>query len=227
MPQKTRFSLSRLELNGIHPDDVVDTLEKTTYDDSTGIGILNVLYDQSTVDVLLVKRISTYINQFDFPNRAYQKQQIDFYNQSKFTLDFSTNLLYCQGSKSNFPIVKSFLKNCFSQNVRLAPVELRPYNVFKELKKKKVQFTVEDITIERFNFNNGAIGRFTAQIINNKVIKELFTEYENDLTKIVISVKREDNNFRAHLYNNAVIGIIGNDEDSNIESFNFLKTIIF
>ena len=227
MSHKARFAIQTIEFPQKKMSDVIALLSKAAYTDEAGIGILDLDNDDAQIDVVLMKRVPTFLNEYNFEQREYQKQQVYLYNQIKFTIDFSFGILYCLGPRGNLSIVKLFLKQHFGSLVDTQILEFTTYGIYTKLRKQKVRFKIDDITIDRFNFNDGAIGKFTAKIVDNQVVKELFAHYKSDLSKIVFSVNTQNVNFMLHIFNNGVVGIVSDDEDTTNDAFNFLKSILF
>lgn len=225
MSQRRRFSINEIKKFNFDIDALEANIEGNRYSEHTGLGIINYWLDDKLLSATLLKRVPTFINEYDLKTNQYEKRQINIFQEIIFEIDLTYKLVYTIGSQGNLPIVRSFLRSIFSDRIEFANLDFSPYKAFKLLKTEKIKFKVLEITIQEFEYF-GAVGRFSAAIHEKAVVADLLTKYKEGVEKIVLHVQIDGMGFITHVYPNGVFLIVS-DDSNHTDYFNSLKKILF
>jgi hypothetical protein len=226
MSHKARFAICKIQIIDTIQKNILGTLRASQYSEESGIGVIESSLDENLLTITLLKRVSTYVEEYDIQRHEYERRQIYIYQEIHFTMDFDYSILYTTGPNSNMPSVRSFLRFIFGTKLLFSSIEITPYTTYLQLKKSKVKFSIRNLCIDRFNYKDGAIGKYTAEIYDNSIIKELISEYKEEFSKMVFEINMGDEYFFAHVFSNGVFGIISY-EDNTGDYFNYIKSILF
>lgn len=220
MKKRKSYSINRLDL----PKDIVDIsfiLAGFQYDDATGYGITEIEIIGDVLSAVLIKRSFTYVNGFDIIKKEFEKKSISIFSEIRFFIDFEFKMLYTRGVLTNLLQVKSLLRNIFDFEFEISGLEIAPYKIYQALKKSKIKFEIQALTIEKFNYNDGAIGKYFASITDIKIGEELIKLYSDKVFKIVFKLY----DYQVFYLNNNTLSIVA-EEDEFEEKFQNFKTII-
>jgi hypothetical protein len=221
MKKRKSFSINRITFGNTNVNELSNFLGKLLYTDESGYGISNLEIVDKLISALLIKRNSTYIQEYNSLTQVFEKKSIFLYSRIFFHIDLEYNLLYTNGPASNLLQVKMVLRNLLNIDFQITGLDLPPFKIYQSLKNKKIKFQLSELSIDRFNFKEGAVGKYLAVISDTNIGVELIKLYRNDISKIVFTF----NNYRLLYYNNNIISIIGKayDIEENLQNF---KTII-
>lgn len=225
MSQRTKFTLNAFHNAGATIRSIKSAFGNNSYNEEAGIGILDFWSEGQIISATLLKRVPTFLNEYDVKNKAFEKRNVFIFQKVHFEIDIALSILYTIGSSSNLSLLKGFLKSIINEKIIISSITTPPFEVYTMLKKSKVKFQISNVSIEQFDYN-GAIGKFAAKITNTLMIKEIINNYKDQFSKIVFDIQYLDQTFSAHVYPNGIIGIITEVENEN-EQFYYLKQILF
>lgn len=204
-----------------------ETISGIVFSDDSGFGFSNVTLSENILSARVVKRTSTFINDYDNKSNEFLKKQIFVYSDLQFFIDFNFNILYVLGGLSQLNYLKSIFRTILNINIQIAPIDLNAAIFFDLVNKKNIDAQIEQIIINRFNFNNGIVGRFSGHVIDQKTGYDLINEYKTDIVKISFLIKLNENEcFTLQVLPNGSIKFLS--EESEFEYFlNYLKQLIF
>ena len=222
MKKRKSFSINKIVFPNSNLSNLSKLLEKIIYNEESGYGISEIEEVNEILSALLIKRNSTYIQQYNLSEQIFEKKSIYIYSRIKFYIDFEYNLLYTNGPSTNLFQIISLLRNISGLRFDVSSLEVTPYKIYQLLKIEKIKFQLNELTIEKFNFKDGAIGKYTATISSMSIGIELIKLYKEDLSKIVFDL----NSYKVYFYNNNILSIVGNIDEIE-QNFQNFKNIIF
>lgn len=223
---KRNYSFNRIDLINYDIDTFMSLLERNMYSDENGLGLIQRELDEDTLCATLLKRNSTYVNKYDAAIGRLEKMQIELFVEIVFFIDFANGLLSTVGQANNLTQVKAYLRTISGGAVTTTPIEITPYKIYSRLKARKQKFLVEELCIDQFNYNNIAIGRFSARITDAKACERLIDEYKESCAKIIISLREADMIYRMTISSNGAISISADDSDDFDNLYLIEKTIL-
>jgi hypothetical protein len=221
MKKRKSFSINKIGFPNINMSNLSKLLEKINYNEESGYGISEIEEVNEILSALLIKRNSTYIQEYNLSEQIFEKKSIYIYSRIKFYIDFEYNLLYTNGPSTNLFQIISLLRNISGLHFDVSSLEVTPYKIYQLLKNKKIKFQLNELTIEKFNFKDGAIGKYTATISIMSIGIELIKLYKEDISKIVFDL----NSYKVYFYNNNTMSVVGNIDEIE-ENFQNFKNII-
>jgi hypothetical protein len=221
MKKRKSFSINKIGFPNINMSNLSKLLEKINYNEESGYGISEIEEVNEILSALLIKRNSTYIQEYNLSEQIFEKKSIYIYSRIKFYIDFEYNLLYTNGPSTNLFQIISLLRNISGLHFDVSSLEVTPYKIYQLLKNKKIKFQLNELTIEKFNFKDGAIGKYTATISSMSIGIELIKLYKEDISKIVFDL----NSYKVYFYNNNTMSVVGNIDEIE-ENFQNFKNII-
>ena len=225
MNKRSNFSLNKVTLPGYTARKLHKFLSESSYSEESGAGILKSSRNEDVVSGLLLKRSPTFIDEYNPRTGDLEQREIFVFNEVSFHIDFKHNLLYSIGTATNLVQVRTFLKNRLD-GIEFTAAAISPYEVFNTLTKAGLDFAVKEVCVDKFNYQNKAVGRFSAKIFDSEIVPELVENYKMDVSRIVLDVQQEDEPFLLFVQNNNSIGI-SCEPDDVFENFETIKSILF
>ena len=208
------------------PANAWEAIRDSIYTEENGLGITNVNLEEEKLTATLIKRIPTYILDYNQLTAQFEKKQIYIFSEVSFTIDIKYRLLIVHGANSGVPQVKAFLKSVFKSKYELRQIEFIPYNFYHALKELDVTSYFQEASIDRFNYKNGVVGKFSAKIIDQTIGDEIFTEYRSDINKVLFKLKmKNDREFLLQVCSNGSFTVVGDDTESEVY-FPLIKDIL-
>lgn len=197
------------------------------FDESHGYGFSDVEVEGNILTAKVLKRTSTFIQDYDESVKEIVKKQVYIFSDIQFSIDFEYSVLYVIGGTSQMNNVKSIFRKAFDFDYDLNQIELSPFGFYDLLKEKNVDFNIEQIIINRFNYNNGIVGRLNGHITDQTVGADLISEYKNDVIKISFGISIDDDDqLVMQVLPNASLKLLA--EESNLDYYlTYIKSLIF
>ena len=187
-------------------NDVVNVFKTLPYNEDIGFGYTDVEINSGIVYATLIKRSITTLLEYDLKNKDFIKKEIPVFEEISFGMDFEKLFLYTYGLTSNHNKIKSALRNTFEVPFTYTSVDTS--NEFRNV----LNYKIEEIVIQRFTYNDGATGKYTAKITKQSIGEKLLNEYLSDIVKVSISIFEQDE-FQLVISTNASISIKCNEND--------------
>src|SRR6185312_5795304 len=147
MKKRKSFSINKIGFPNINMSNLSKLLEKINYNEESGYGISEIEEVNEILSALLIKRNSTYIQQYNLSEQIFEKKSIYIYSRIKFYIDFEYNLLYTNGPSTNLFQIISLLRNISGLHFDVSSLEVTPYKIYQLLKNKKIKFQLNELTI--------------------------------------------------------------------------------
>ncbi|MDB5287331.1 MAG: hypothetical protein JWR05_2280 [Mucilaginibacter sp.] len=206
---------------------LLETMLSINFEENLGYGFTSVDFSENVLSARVIKRTSTFINDYDNSTNEFLRKQIFVFSEFQFFIDFDYNLLYVLGGQSQMNFIKTVLRNTLQMEYQIDEVNLNASQFYELVIEKNIDVQIEQIIINRFNYNNSMVGRFSGHVTNQLIGSELIGSYKSDIVKISFCVKLNDNEqFTLQVLPNGSIKFL-----SEIDEFDFildyLKQIIF
>ncbi len=217
MKKRKSFSISKIMLANSNVSSLARLLEKIYYNNESGFGVAEIEIIDEILSALLIKRNSTFIQEYNISEKTFEKKLIYVFSTVRFYIDFEFNLMYTEGPPTNLLQAKALLRNISELSFEALPLDASPYKIYGTLKSKKIKFQLSEISIENFNYNDGAVGKFIAIISNMRIGVELIKSYKEDISKIAFMF----DSYKVYFYSNNTFSIVGNPDDieQNLKHF--------
>jgi len=211
----------------IGSEDIANVITSRKYTEETGFGFSHVEVSENILTAKILKRTPTYIQDYNIESQEIVRKQIFLFSDIQFSIDFNYYILYVVGGVSQLNYIKSILKNILEVEYESQPIDINASKFYQILVEKHIPSSIEQITINKFNYNNGFVGRFAGQVTLQSVGAELVSEYRNDIIKISFKIEVEgEEDLLIQVFQNGSIKLLV--EESDFEFFiSFIKTIIF
>lgn len=193
-------------------NDIVNVFKTLPYNEDIGFGYTDVEINSGIIYATLIKRSITTLLEYDLKNKDFIKKEIPVFEEISFGMDFEKLFLYTYGVTSNHNKIKSALRNTFEMPFTYTNVDTSPINIMNKIISNVLNYKIEEVVIQRFTYNNGATGKYTAKITKQSIGEKLLNEYLSDIVKVSISIFEQDE-FQLVISTNASISIKCNEND--------------
>lgn len=176
-----------------------------------------------TVDrlrVKIIKRSPTYLQEFDEKTKEMTKRESFIYATSLFEFDLNDLYILTYGGLSQNADIRLFIKR-IGINVSIIQLYIDISNFYFSTKSKFHDVQLEGVSIKKFNYRNGFIGRFSGEIVDSSIVTELLTEYSKDLLKATFLIIDNDSKYKLQIFPSGAFKILCN-EGEEIELLNKL-----
>lgn len=202
------------------------TISNFGFNEQLGYGLSLLDSSDDVLTVKVVKRASTFINDFDSAQDQFVRKQIFIFSDFVFSIDLNLDILYVVGGISHLNSVKYLFRTIFTVDYDLQPVDLNVSNFYKLIVKQQVNAKIDHITINNFNFNNELTGRFSGSVMNNTIGPELIETYKLDILKLSFLITiSESEHFTLQIFPNGALKFLSDAEDFDF-ILDYLKQLI-
>lgn len=217
------FSVS----SNVDIEEIFTAIEKTIYSEDVGFGFKDIKNEDNEISGVLIKRSATFIFDYNSVSTQFEKRPIFIYTEIVFSIDLNLNLIYVFGPISHLNQLKSVIRNTLTVDYKIETLDLTVYAAYYKLKDKNIKIQVQQFCIDKFNYENGLIGKFSGKVLHQKTVEKLIEQYQNDVIKLSISIFINLNNeFIVHISSNGSIKI--ECEDDYFDYYlNYLKNLLF
>ncbi|HWW41721.1 hypothetical protein [Pedobacter sp.] len=206
---------------------LINIISNFGFDDKIGFGLSLTDFSYNVITIKVIKRTSTFINDFDSTQSQFERKQIFVFTEFSFSIDLDLNILYVVGGVSHMNCVKYLFRTILTQEYDLQPVNLNGSAFYKLLLEKNINTTIDHITINHFNFNNELVGRFSGSVMNKTIGPELVEAYKSDIVKLSFLIRiNENESFTLQIFPNGALKFLSDTDEFDF-ILDFLKQLIF
>lgn len=202
----------------LNNQDCVDYLDQNLFEDSRefeqGFQILAVLKNENVYSVDILKRIPTYLFDFDDKSKSLNKKESFLFKQINFQIDLTDYTIKTLGGAINNNDVKLFIKRKL-KNLVVSPIEFDIKFVYDNLTSNDFEVNIKSLSIRNFNYKNGLVGKFSGQIIDKSIVDEIFLNYKSDILKAVFIIAFNSYEFDMQIFPNGAIKILTNSDNQH------------
>lgn len=175
-----------------------------------------------TFRIEILKRSPTYLLDYDEGSKSLLKRETFIFSQTSFEIDFNHNILITSGGMAANTEVKIFIRRLLG-NINVLPLSLNILQLYEDFQSKDWIVSLKAISIRKFNYKNGLVGRFSGQIVDTIISDEILKEYNKDVLKATLELDNGFLQFDLQIFPNGAIKILAAVENQE-EILDYLKT---
>jgi hypothetical protein len=204
MQKKVTIAFNKISfLQPISLEDILNIFSNNPYSEKDGIGFTNANILDNYIESTLIKRIPTSLQEFDILSNSFVQRNIFVFDEITFYLDLEHELLYSFSSVAKLNKVKTVLKKYIQGRILYQNIDLKPMQIINNLI-EDFEWKIHEIAIKKFIYNQGAIGKYIAQILDDKIGQKLMTEYADEIQKITFELS-------SNLFENFILTVSTNN----------------
>lgn len=173
---------------GLSVQQVADTMRRNSYDEAEGLGFTNVCIEDDIVYAQGLFRTPSYIQSYNKENGLFEQKVVDVYTELEITLDIGQGFIYSATSSTKFNKAKILLRKCFSGKIIFRNIDISPIKLWERIKHDAHHPLVTDLSIKRYIYKEGVIGRLSVHIEETSIGEELIAKYSDSINKITMLV---------------------------------------
>ncbi|WET68787.1 hypothetical protein [Sphingobacterium sp.] len=174
-----------------------------------------------TIRIEILKRSPTYLLDYDEGSRSLLKRETFIFSQASFEIDFNHNILITSGGMATNAEVKTFIRRLLG-NINVFPLSFNILKLYGDFQSKDWIVLLKAISIRKFNYKNGLVGRFSGQIVDTIISDEILKEYNKDILKATLELNNRFLQFDLQIFPNGAIKILA-DAENQEEILDYLK----
>lgn len=189
MNKKQTIIFNRIEIAG-NPsvDQVAAIMRRYPYDETEGLGFTNISIEDGIVYAKVLFRTPSYIQSYNEVEGLLEQRIVNVYAEIEIILDVEQGFLYASTSAIKFSKAKVLLRKCFEGKIIFRNIDVSPINIWTKISHSGCQPIVTDLSIKKYVYKEGAIGRFTVHIEEPPIGEELLAKYSDCINKITMIV---------------------------------------
>jgi len=193
------------------------------FSEDEGWGFSDVLRVGDSIKAVLQKRISTYYNVWNDENQQVERQCFQIVTEVPFEMDFHDGLLLAEGSNTQLNRVKQAFRQIFWNGFVYDEINVMPIDYISMLNEAGRFSSIEEISINDFQFEGCLIGRYNAKPTNQLNIIEKLGEHAKNIIRVKVNVLFAGEEGVLSASNKNVL-ILDSSEDAKEEFVDFLKS---
>lgn len=166
-----------------------DELRSHPYTDDEGIGLIGFRADDDVIELRVLIRMPTYLEDYDQESQSVQKKIVYLYEIVVVCLDITKNLIYSNAPAAKFNRVKNFIKKYLRNAIVFQNIQFTPVEILKWLDAEVLHPSIVSMTIKNFKYNEDAIGRYTFKVFSQTVGEDLLLQYGPEVRNLVLNVE--------------------------------------
>jgi hypothetical protein len=193
MSQQFPVSLSRIF--PFHQEDLLalsDTLQDLPYTAERGYGFRYVELSEQILQATLIRRTTTTVKQFDAEARQVVARDIFIFHEIAFAIDAQFRLLTVFGPVSHAPKVRAVLRSLLQTGTKVNRADLAPAEVLSRLFEVAEAVSVQGLTVENFQHQEGVRGRYKIEVLPSAVAQQIVAQYPRNVLRAQVQVALPD-----------------------------------
>lgn len=186
---KQTIIFNRIEIAGNPSVDHVNVvMRRYSYDETEGIGFTNISVEDGIVYAKVLLRTPSCIQSYNEADGLLEQKIVNVYAEVEFALDVIQGFLYASTSSVKFNKAKVLLRKCFEGEIIFRNIDVSPIKIWTKFSRGGYQPIVTDLSIKKYAYKEGAIGRFTVHIEEPSIGEDLLVQYSDCINKITMIV---------------------------------------
>lgn len=191
------------------------------YSDDKGWGFTDVIRMGDEVNATLQKRIPTYYSIWNEELQQVERQLVQVVKEIPFEMDFNRHLLIAEGTNTQLNHLKQSFRQVFWNEFVYEAVELMPVDYVQMLSDSSMLCSIDELTINDFQYEGCLIGRYIAKPTNQLNIKSHLSENAQRIIRAKMTLNIGDEKCRMVVNNRNVLAIESSETAENV-LLNFL-----
>lgn len=172
LAQKTNYDL------------LLESVNQRTYENNLGFGFKNTIQRSHSFTSTLIYRTPTNIPQLNPETGIYEDQVFYIFREVDFLITHQYEMLFVFGSVQDAKELVSTLNHKLNFHGSISPLKLQPSKVVKRLIDDQKLINVEQMTIRKFQYREGIVGRYTFRTDSIESITEFIQAYGLDVCAV-------------------------------------------
>lgn len=170
-------------------ESIANIFESKKYTENAGIGFTYVHIEDDVIVTKVLVRMPSYLQNYNLQENVLEKSIVNVYEEIELLMDFRYGLIYSTSSSTKFSKAKTLLRNCFKSKVTLKNVDCTPEKMFERIQLLDWKAFITDLSIKKFVYKEGAIGRLSIHLEDSQVGKELLDRYSGSISRLTMNVR--------------------------------------
>lgn len=193
------------------------------YSEEEGWGFSDVLRVGDSIKAVLQKRISTYYNVWNDEIHQVERQCFQIVTEVPFEMDFHQGIIVADGTNTQLNRVKQAFRQIFWNEFVYEEVALMPIDYISMLSETGKLSSIEELSINDFQYEGCLIGRYNAKPTSQLNIIEKLGEHAKNIIRVKIKIYLSGGDGLLSVSNRNVL-ILDSSEDAKEEFVIFLKS---
>ena len=195
---------------------------ETPYSDERGWGYADVIRISNVINATLQKRIPTYYSIWNEEEQQLERQLVQIVREIPFEMDIGQHLLLAEGTNTQLNYVKQSFRQVFWNEFVYEDINLLLVDYINLLTESHLLTSIEELTINDFQFEGRLIGRYTAKPTSQlDVLKKIGDHAKNIIrAKLKVTINNEE---CLLCINNRNVLILESSDDTKDAFVNYLK----
>lgn len=168
---------------------IARVFESKKYTENAGIGFTYIHIEDDVIVAKVLVRTPSYLQNYNLQENVFEKNIVNVYEEIELLMDFQYGLIYSTSSSTKFSKAKSLLRNCFKSKVILKNVDCSPEKIFERIRLLDWKAFITDLSIKKYVYKEGAVGRLAIHLEDPQVGKELFDRYSGSISRLTVSIE--------------------------------------
>ena len=192
MEIKETLIFNKFKIPNLSIEEIVKVFNTWKYTEELGIGFTYVHIEDNSIIANVLCKIPSYVQSYNSQNNIFEKNVIYIYDEIQIVLDCSCGLIYSTSSSIKFNKAKSLLRNCFKSKISFENIESSAEKMFERLRKLNWTPFIIDLSIKRYTYKEGAIGRLSLHLEKSEIGEELLNLYSSNINRMTVLVKSRE-----------------------------------
>ena len=196
MEIKETLIFNKIKMPNLTVEEVAEVFKTWKYTDELGIGFTYVHIEDDSIVTNVLYRIPSYVQNYNSQDNIFEKNIIYIYDEIQIVLDCPRGLIYSASSSVKFNKAKSLLRNCFKSKISFENIESSAVKMFERLRMLNWNPFIVDLSIKKFMYKEGAVGRLSLHFEKSEIGEELLDLYSSNINRMTVLVEsKEFSNF--------------------------------
>lgn len=183
------------------------------YSDDKGYGFTSISLRDSMVTGILLKTIKKYYHYWNSETSSLEREYYNVIKEIGFYIDLENSIFIVEGGIRDMNILKQVLRQDFYNEFTYSSFQFSPYVVLNQLTDINDLVRIEEISLVDFKAENIFLGKYTAKLTNPYISLSSLKIYENNISKIKICLKSQNDEFYLSIMHNNSFILDGTETD--------------
>lgn len=190
METKETLMFNRYGLvDNLSSEQLLKDLKQHIYTNENGIGFTSLRLDDHVIEAHLIIRTPTSIKVYNSIDGTFSSNVVFLFDEIEIFIDTKLQLIYTTASVTKFNKAKTLFRNSIKTKVIFTNLDLTPIKILKILELINQKAYISDLTIKKFQYKEGAYGRYTVHVEDSSIGKELLSIYKDSVSRVTLKVE--------------------------------------
>jgi len=194
------------------------------YTEDEGWGYYDVVRKNDLIYSILQKRTPVYYSVWNEEQQQLERQLIQVIREVPFEMDFSKGFLVAEGTNAQMNLVKQCFRQSFWGELVYESLDFIPYDYVSMFSKDGILSSINEITINDFQYEGILLGRYIAHMTSPIDIEEKLAEHSKNIVRARMSIIMGGEQCEISVNNHNVLSVVCSDGVKS-EFIDYLKRI--